>query len=329
MIIDLQAHYQKSQVVEYYETVQSPLCVGIDDLQIEQKDIEFLDTVKPSCIILLGNNIRDYTQTKQLIEDIHNYAKSKGSRIRVSVDEEGGIVSRFKNLEKYPKGFTGMRGYDSAQAKKQSIFLKEIGIDMNLAPVVDIAYKPTSALSIRSAGNSPAIVTRTSSNYIKTLREHAIESTPKHFPGLGRTSSDTHFKETTVEITKEEWHKTDAVPYIAAIEAGAENIMLGHVIYPKVDTLPATISKMWVEILRGELGFKGRIVTDDLKMLGLENFTTSYHCKGDIVKGKEPNHAYAIKNSLDAGINTPLIILSEEDMLRTYYEWISIEKKCI
>jgi beta-N-acetylhexosaminidase len=328
MILTVPAQYTQETLIQYYKDVQTPLYVGLDSSAYTLETEKYLDSVKPSGIVLRGNNIRDYTQTKQLIADIHNYAKKRGITIKVSVDEEGGLVSRFRNVDKYPADFTGLTTYNEASAGKQAKYLSDIGIDVNLAPVVDIAYKPTSALILRSAGNTPNKVSEVSTNYLAILKSNRVEGTLKHFPGLGRTEVDTHLLKANVDITKDEWLKTDAIPYIRGIEVGVENIMLAHVLYPKIDSSYATASEGWVQILREELGFKGKIMTDDLKMLGIEQEGDSVICNNIKVGDNYNRHSILIKKSLQAGVNNPLIILLQQETIKTVENWLAIEKVC-
>ncbi|KKR06274.1 MAG: Beta-glucosidase-like protein glycosyl hydrolase [candidate division WS6 bacterium GW2011_GWF2_39_15] len=328
MLLTIPATYPEQTVIKYYQTVQSPLFVGLDSAVLLKSTEKYLDTVKPSGIILLGNNIENYEQTKKLISDIKKYAQKKGISIEISIDEEGGLVSRLKNLNGYPRDFTGISDYNSKTASKQADYMKQIGINLNLAPVADIAYK-NSVMTTRSAGETSVKVSEVISSYIDILHANNIESSVKHFPGLGRTTSDTHFSQTTVGINYRQWLVTDSIPFKTAVDNGTDYVMTGHVIYNQIDSLPASISPKWTEILRNELHFEGRIITDDLKMVGVGEYGNTYLCNNKKKVSGKDKYAVIIKKALDAGTNNPLLILNQQDTINATKDWILIEKECI
>src|SRR5690606_9480820 len=142
-------------LIQYYREVQSPLYVGIDGPKYTIATEEYLATVKPSGVIIMGGNIQSEEQLSDLISDIHTYAKSKGISIKIAIDEEGGLVSRLKTLTTYPKDFKGISEEDSSKTHQQINLLKKLRIDINFAPVADIAYTKQSIMQARSGGNTP------------------------------------------------------------------------------------------------------------------------------------------------------------------------------
>lgn len=323
------AHYPPEAIVQYYKEVQTPLYIGIEGYIFNKEMEQLLKTVKPTGIVLLGSNIQSFEQTKTLVKDIHNYAKKRGVSIKVSIDEEGGLVSRLNKIKGYPKEFKGLRAYSETGADKQLKLLKDIGIDLNLAPVLDISYTENSIMKLRSAGDTPDKVIDITSKYINLSRKYNIENTAKHFPGLGRTTTDTHWEKATVEIDYKEWLESDAVPYKSAIKNNVEHIMFGHVRYPKIDERTSTVSSKWVEILRNELNFKGNIITDDLKMLAISDEVFTFNCNDKSLTSDTHPLSTIIKKVLDIGINNPLLILTTQDTLDVHNEWLRIEKECI
>lgn len=331
-MITMHAEYPREVVINYFHEIQTPLYVGIDTDTFTEQTEKYLNIVKPSGVILLDKNIRSYKQTKDLISEIHEYARKRGVRIRIAIDEEGGTVSRLSKLKEYPQEFTGLKRYEEKLIRKQGELLNGLKIDVNFAPVVDIAFEKDSPIQQRSISDNPQLVGETATKYLELLNEYRIESTFKHFPGLGRTTNDTHKQKAVIDIDKELWIKTDSVPYRDGIAKGLANIMVAHVRYPKIDSRYATVSKKWNSILRDELGFKGKTITDDLKMLGIEEERTFYNCNGKKVSKIENEYiqySALITKSLQSGINHPLIILSQKDTERTVKAWLAIEKDCI
>lgn len=323
--------YTKPTLIKYYTEVQSPLYVGLEGETYTKKMETYLTHVKPSGIVLMGSNVRTREQITHLVNEIHNYAKKRGIKIMISIDEEGGLVSRLKHIKGYPIEYKGIADRNSSHIKSQIKLIKEIGIDTNLAPVVDIAYTPNSIMYDRSAGDTPEKVSDIVISYSEQLESSNITPTLKHFPGLGRTRTDTHLEQATVDIGYEEWLKTDAIPYIDAINTLEKtHIMLSHAIYPQIDSTSTSMSAKWVDILRTDLNFKGKIITDDLKMAGAAKREGEMGAcaKGTNLDGKS-SYSQLLKTSLDAGVNHPMLIVSERETIDIVNEWISIEKECI
>ncbi|HRI05379.1 MAG TPA: glycoside hydrolase family 3 N-terminal domain-containing protein [Candidatus Dojkabacteria bacterium] len=328
-MIVTEAIYNQETLIQYYQEVQSPLYVGIDGLRYTLSTEKYLDTVKPSGVIIMGGNIQSQEQLSDLISDIHSYAKSKGITIKVAIDEEGGLVSRLKALPSYPKDFKGVNEKNPAKTQQQIKLLQQIGIDINFAPVADVAYTSESVMKERSGGDTPEKVAEKALAYSKSLIEKGIAPTLKHFPGLGRTNKDTHLDKVEVEISLEDWIKTDAIPYTKAQETLSQfNVMLGHVTYPQIDKYPASISSKWVSILRNNIGFKGIIFTDDLKMQGLSGDASKYKCNTLNLSDEEYAIPVTIKQAKEAGVNHPLIILTQSQTQEVFSDWIRIEKDC-
>ncbi len=323
--------YTKPTLIKYYNEVQSPLYVGLEGETYTKKMEAYLTHVKPSGIVLMRSNVRTKEQITKLVDEIHSYAKKRGIKIMISIDEEGGLVSRLKQIKGYPNEYKGIADRNNTHIKSQIKLIKEIGIDTNLAPVVDIAYTSKSIMYERSAGNTPQEVSDITISYSKQLESSNITPTLKHFPGLGRTTSDTHLEQARVDIGYEQWIKTDAIPYIDAIKTLENtNIMLSHAIYPQIDNTSTSMSVKWVEILRNNLNFKGKIITDDLKMSGVVKRVGGIEvCENGSSLEGSTSYPQLLKASLDAGVNHPMLIVGERETIDVFNEWISIEKECI
>lgn len=322
-MIQTDIQYPQEAVVEYYQEVQSPLFISIDSISLDISTTDTMGEIRPSGVILFLKNIDTYVQTKKLIEDIHQYGQELGIEIKVAIDEEGGIVSRLNHLPEYPT-FNGARTSNYLSQKKvHTQFLAELGIDINLAPVSDVGFLSDSPIYIRTLANSPQDVSTLVTQTVTSDQDQGVSSTLKHFPGLGRTEFDTHFNMSDVILSYENWLITDAIPFSSNLNA--DYIMTGHVKYPQIDGKIASISPKWItEILRGELGYRGGVISDDLKMGGLEISPEEVECS----KITHQN-ANKIKLALDAGTNHPLLVLSESDHIETYRKWLEIEQDCM
>lgn len=310
--------YSQETVVEYYQEKQSPIFIGIDSVKLDKKTLDILDKVKPSGIVLLSKNITSENQLISLISSIKEYGKNRGIDIKISIDEEIGSISRVAKYDsRYIKSNRSI-----SDIQEQAKYLKELGIDINLSPVVDIGYNRNTPISFRTYGTNPKNTSKEISKHIQTQQAQGVSNTAKHFPGLGRSIEDTHTHTTNVAITKEEWMNTDAQPFVAAIDSSVDYIMTGHVTYPLIDKQTATYSKTWNAILRDELNYTGDLIADDLKMAGA-NIKASEKCATS-------KNNYAQRIYYSNKVNTySIIILNQQEMINTYNEWIRIEKECL
>ncbi|CAN7370840.1 glycoside hydrolase family 3 protein [Microbacterium foliorum] len=186
----------------------------------------------------------------------------------VAIDQEGGIVSRLGS-DVFPAS-TGLKSQPVADAEAafsaRAALVAKAGITVNFGTVADITADSTSFIYGRALGTDP----QTAAERVVAAteaQEQVIASTLKHFPGHGAAPGDSHQAIPTTGETLDEWRATDAVPFVAGVDAGASLLMFGHLAYTSVDPAPASLSARWHEIAREELGFDGVIVTDDLGML--------------------------------------------------------------
>lgn len=186
----------------------------------------------------------------------------------IAVDQEGGIVSRLHG-DGYPASTVlkdrPVADTASAFAARGSL-VGRAGITVNFGTVADVTSDPGSFIYGRALGTDPSgaaerVVAAT------TAQEQFLGSTLKHFPGHGAAPGDSHHAIPSTGMSLEEWRASDAVPFVAGIDAGASLLMFGHLAYTSVDAAPASMSARWHEIAREDLGFEGVAVTDDLGML--------------------------------------------------------------
>jgi beta-N-acetylhexosaminidase len=144
--------------------------------------------------------------------------------------------------------------------------LRACGVDFSFAPVVDLA-RGSAAIGPRAFHEDPAIAGELAQAYVRGMHLGGMAAVLKHFPGHGSVAADTHKAQAVDPRALEVIREADLRPFAEAIEAHAEAVMMAHVIYPAVDDRPAGFSRIWIEdILRGELGFAGIVISDDISM---------------------------------------------------------------
>jgi len=217
-------------------------------------------------------NIVNPEQTKKLITDIKELSSSD---VFVAIDAEGGLINRLK--EKY--GFINipspedMGKQDPEQTKENAIIigkeLKNLGFNVNFAPVVDVNVNPDNPVIGklgRSFSEDPQKVTTYASKFIEGLNQEGIISSIKHFPGHGSSTADSHLG--MVDVTKT-YEEKELIPYQQLIENNySQMVMTAHIVNTNIDpNYPATLSPLFIQnILRDQLNFKGVVVSDDMHM---------------------------------------------------------------
>lgn len=237
---------------------------------------DFLNKIKPSGIILMKENFTDYENTKKFISDMKNFSKYP---FIVSIDQEGGRVQRLQYLEEgiatnvpdmYTIGLTNDEKVAYNIGKLLAEEMRTIGINVDFAPVVDIYSNPdNTVIGNRSFGINANNVSKMAISLANGLEDNGIIATYKHFPGHGDTEVDSHKKLPVIYKSLEEVNNLELIPFKKAIENNAKIIMVGHMSFPllTMDNTPSSLSKIIVtNILKGDLGFDGLIITDALNM---------------------------------------------------------------
>lgn len=234
-------------------------------------------------MIYFGQNILDKEQITKMLSSTKSKSKYP---IFLAVDEEGGDVSRVANSSIEVTKVDDMAaigaGGDASAALNAGetigSYLNEIGFNVDFAPVADVTQEGAdSALGNRSFGSDPQAVGEMVSNVVSGIEGKSVSACLKHFPGLGSAADDTHEGRVEIGKTIEELRAADFVPFSAGIEAGADFVMVSHATVPAIDDgLPSSLSsKVITDILRGELGFEGVVITDALDMSAITEYYTS------------------------------------------------------
>jgi len=199
-----------------------------------------------------------------------------------AVDEEGGSVTRISRFSQYrdvpfdsPRVIYSTGGIEAIRAaeREKAELLHSLGVNLNMAPVCDISTDVNDFMYYRSLGENAEITSEFVSAVIEEAREFGVGCVLKHFPGYGSVA-DTHTGIAYDYRSYSELAASDLIPFKAGIDSGAGAVLLSHIISYGVDSeRPVSVSSKAVELLRGELGFDGVIVTDDLAMSGITNFS--------------------------------------------------------
>ena len=186
----------------------------------------------------------------------------------VAVDQEGGDVRRLK-WDDFASSLTLKAAPPEATASAFSgrgALVERAGMDVNFGIVADHTDDPGSFIFRRSLGTDAAAAASRVAAAV-SAETPFVDSTLKHFPGHGAASGDSHRTIPSTTTSLDAWRASEALPFHAGIDAGAQLVMFGHLAYTAVDAEPASLSVAWHQILREELGFTGVAITDDLAML--------------------------------------------------------------
>ena len=254
-----------------------------------------LDEYAVGGLIYFRHNIIDEEQLKTMLTGTTSMSKYP---VFLAVDEEGGSVSRVaeSGIDVTRVGDMAEIGEsgDVEQAYQAGMtigtYLKELGFNLDFAPVADVSGPEKSVMGNRAFGSDAGLVADMVSNVVEGIEAAGVSSCLKHFPGIGYTVGDTHDGRVEAQRTLDEMRSIDFIPFQAGIDAGADFVMVSHVIVTDTeDDVPSTLSKtIMTDVLRGEMGFEGVIITDALNMTAItEYYTTEEAAVGAIAAGAD------------------------------------------
>jgi beta-N-acetylhexosaminidase len=228
-------------------------------------------------VCLFATNVASPAQLLELTGAI----RAANPHAVIAIDEEGGDVTRLFQAVGSPYPGAAILGrlddlaLTGSVAERVGVQLRAIGVTLNFAPDADInSSDDNPVIGTRSFGADPALVARHTAAWIEALQSTGVAASAKHFPGHGDTATDSHLALPVVDLSLAELRSRELVPFAAAIAAGTETIMTSHILLPQLDHVPATFStRILGELLRGELGFTGVVVSDALDMRGASGTT--------------------------------------------------------
>jgi len=217
-------------------------------------------------LILMGDNI---PQPPEALASITPGLSSEaGLPLLIGIDQEGGIVSRLSSDT--AASAAELRYLDPAAAREafaaRGALLQSVGVSVNFGIVADVTGDAASFIFDRSMGSTGADAAARVAQAVEG-ESGLVLSTLKHFPGHGVAPGDSHSTIPSTSMSFDQWRAEHAAPFVSGIEAGAELVMFGHLQFDAVDPQPASLSPLWHEVLRNDLGFDGIIITDDMGML--------------------------------------------------------------
>ncbi len=250
------------------------LMIGVAGLALSADERHWLTHPGVAGVLLFARNYASPAQLCDLCDAIRADGREQ---LLVAVDQEGGPVQRFR------EGFTPLPALASigalhdrdpgramALAEEHAWVmaseLRACGVDFSLAPVVDLA-RGNAAIGTRAFHRDPAVVGTLAQAYVRGMHLAGMAAVLKHFPGHGSVPTDTHKAQAIDPRGMDLIRRDDLPPFVDGISAHVEAVMMAHVIYPAVDSQPAGYSPHWIaDVLRGELGFAGAVISDDISM---------------------------------------------------------------
>lgn len=291
----------------------APLIIDVAGTTLSVDDRRRLQSPLVGGVIYFGRN----WQSREQISDLSAAIKAIRPDVLITVDHEGGRVQRFRS-----DGFThlppmrtlgrhwrrpdraGQEGRHAMQAQQAASAcgyvlaaeLRACGVDMSFAPVLDLDYGHSSVIGDRAFDGDPRVVTLLAKSLMHGLLQAGMAHCGKHFPGHGHVRADSHVAIPVDRRSLRALLGSDALPYQWLLPT-LTAVMPAHVIYAKVDERPAGFSPRWLqEVLRGELGFTGAIISDDLSMQGARQ-----------IQGRPLSLTEGVLAALDAGCDLALV----------------------
>ncbi|MBW1871707.1 MAG: beta-N-acetylhexosaminidase [Deltaproteobacteria bacterium] len=259
------------------------MMVGFGGKQMGPEIAKLLIEHHIGSVAIYSRNITGTKQLAKLVRDVREVMREEIQPF-VAIDQEGGNVVRVRSDVLVLPGAMALGAtrdpvlaFLAGQAN--AIDLGLLGVDMNLAPVLDVNRNPRNpVINIRAYGDHPKLVTELGTKFIQGQQQAGMATVAKHFPGHGTTSNDSHFALPVISLSLEQLKQTELIPFRAAIDTGLDAIMTAHVQVPAVDPSgsPASLSHAVIsELLRKELKFDGLVITDDLEMRAIAERMTS------------------------------------------------------
>lgn len=265
------------------EKVGQVMMITVPGKKMNGSTLSLLRRVKPGGVILFGYNVGSASELKAYTAAMQRTAVTVwGEPLLISVDQEGGRVHRIEDgVTAFPGNMAaGVAGDDELTylwGRVLGAELRALGVNMNLAPDVDVNINPANpVINTRSFGSDTSLVTRMGRAYIRGLQESRCMAVAKHFPGHGDTAVDSHHALPVIRHDMARLRQVELPPFSGAVEEGVTSIMTAHIAYPAIDDSfkPATVSPFFLtEILRKEMGFDGLIMTDAMEMKGISGST--------------------------------------------------------
>lgn len=254
-----------------------PVMIDLAGTALPAEDRELLAHPLVGGVILFSRNYEDPEQVAALVGEVHAV---RSPPLLVTVDHEGGRVQRFRD------GFTALPAaarygevYDHSPTTALRLAetggwlmaaeLRAVGVDVSFAPVLDLNRGVSHVIGDRAFHTRPEVVVELARAYMRGMQRAGMAAVGKHFPGHGSVAADSHDSLPVDPRALADIRAEDLLAFERMVHYGLPAIMPAHVVFPAVDDRPAGFSRAWIEgVLRGQLGFQGAVVSDDLSMAG-------------------------------------------------------------
>jgi beta-N-acetylhexosaminidase len=264
---------QKLAKMSLDEKIGTMIIAGVEGTNPTNKTKWMIQDQHVGGIIFYKNNIKSQEQFVSYVNALKKWNQQNPSPLFISIDEEGGKVSRLPGIKKIPTAMSIGEKQDLAYAQNIGTYIgnasKSMGINMDYAPVLDINSNPNNpVIGDRSYGTTSKQVSDVGRAVMKGIQSTGIIPVIKHFPGHGDTSIDSHLNLPIVYKSLKQLQSFEWKPFEDAIHEGADAVMVAHILFPKMDDkYPASLSPTIItDQLRNTIGFQGVVITDDLTM---------------------------------------------------------------
>lgn len=286
------------------EAAGLPFFLSVSSTVLKESEKRMLSEINPSGMIYFKRNIESCDSLKSLIKSTCSIESIKFH----AIDEEGGRVRR---LPDGPWSLPSMSELAELNVNEVAGMidnlgqkLNEIGINMNMAPNVDLrSGENISIVGNRSFGEDPETVIKFASVYIEMMIKNRVFPVLKHFPGHGTTTVDSHKSLPVINKLFADLYNQDMLPY-RTLANRAGFVMVAHLLHNEISEFPATLSQKWIEILKVQNGFEGISMTDDMEMHALDGY--SFEEKMELF--------------YQSGIDMMLVCSGNEDVIMNFFE---------
>lgn len=277
-IVEKDAIRERIDKMTLEEKIGQMIIAGVQGTSASTEDERMIKEQHVGGIIFYKNNLADSASVVRFGNQLKQWNESNSVPLLLSVDQEGGRVSRLPGLNLLPTAQEiGQWNSREAAGEIGTILGEEVkgmGLNMNFAPVLDINNNPKNpVIGDRSFGSTAEIVSSMGIEVMKQMKQTGVIPVAKHFPGHGDTETDSHLDLPVIHKSEKDLTQLEWKPFVSAIEEGADAVMVAHILFPQIDEqYPSSLSSAVVTgQLRDKLGFEGVILTDDLTMGAIAN----------------------------------------------------------